>query len=145
MKDFKKSIHQLPSHEERQMLRDSVRGYLETNWPANKALARSESDIEVQVLWQGLVNQGLATLGHDPCEGGLREIVILMEEAGRAACPAPLLGASLFNLLMSRLDKYPDEAKLLQLNLHLGTVRLALASNVKNAEHDPGALTFTNG
>lgn len=145
MKDFEMSIQQLPSHEERQMMRDSVRGYLETNWPASKALSRSESAIEAQVLWQGLVNQGLATLGHDPCEGGLREIVILMEEAGRAACPAPLLGASLFNLLMSRLDKYSDEAKHLQLNLHLGTVRLALAPNVKNAEQDTGALTFTHG
>jgi len=80
------------------MLRDSMRGFLEARWPASSAVARSASPEALAALWDGLVGQGIASLGSEPTEGGLREVAIVMEELGRAACPAPMLGAALANL-----------------------------------------------
>ena len=91
----------LPGVEERSMLRDSLRGFLETHWPAADAVVRATRPEAVAAIWSALVDQGVASLGSDPTEGGLREIAIAMEEAGRAACPAPLLGAVLANLALS--------------------------------------------
>ena len=89
---------ELPSGEERAMLRDSVRGFLEQHWPAARAVARSADSTAVAEIWSKLVAQGLASLGTNPSEGGVREIAVVMEELGRAACPAPVLGAALANL-----------------------------------------------
>jgi len=93
----------MPGDEERALLRESLRGWLEQHWPAAGAVARSADRPAVAALWRGLAGQGLATLGRDPAEGGLREAVLTMEEIGRAAAPAPLAGALLANLLLGRL------------------------------------------
>ena len=93
----------MPGDEERALLRESLRGWLEQHWPAAGAVARSADRPAVAALWRGLAGQGLATLGRDPAEGGLREAVLAMEEIGRAAAPAPLAGALLANLLLGRL------------------------------------------
>lgn len=92
----------LPGAEERTLLRESVRGFLAEHWPVAGAVERSDDRMAVAALWQGLVRQGLATLGFDAAEGGVREAVLVMEEMGRAACPAPLAGALLANLLLGR-------------------------------------------
>lgn len=130
--------HLLPGAEERDMLRESVRGFLQTHWPAPHAIERSEDTVAVATLWQGLVQQGLASLGHVPAEGGLREIVVVMEEIGRAACPAPLLGATLLNLALAHLPKPAEQTVCLQRALHEGQVRLAVAPNSQGANDDAG-------
>ena len=48
------------------MLRDSMRGFLETHWPAAGAVARSASPEALATLWEGLVGQGVAALGASP-------------------------------------------------------------------------------
>jgi alkylation response protein AidB-like acyl-CoA dehydrogenase len=69
------------------MLRDSLRGLLEHHGSG------AGPDI-----WPVLVRHGIASLGTEPSEGGLREALVVMEELGRAARPAPMLGALLANL-----------------------------------------------
>jgi alkylation response protein AidB-like acyl-CoA dehydrogenase len=135
----------LPGAEERDMLRESVRGFLQTHWPPAQAVSRSEDTEAVAALWQGLVQQGLASLGHAPEEGGLREIAVLMQELGRAACPAPLLGATLLNLLLTHLPEPPPHALDLQARLHAGHVRLAIAPNGERADADAGHVRFAHG
>lgn len=93
----------MPGDEERALLRDSLRRWLAQHWPAAGAVERSTDRTAVATLWQGLAGQGLASLGRDPSEGGLREGVLAMEELGRAAAPAPLAGALLANLVLGRL------------------------------------------
>lgn len=88
----------LPSDEERTLLRDSVRGFLERHWPTAGAVEAAADPTRVATIWRQLAEQGLTNLGTDPGEGGLREILIVMEELGRAACPAPLHSAALLNL-----------------------------------------------
>ncbi|PZQ02312.1 MAG: acyl-CoA dehydrogenase [Variovorax paradoxus] len=92
-----------PSDEERGLLRDAVRRLLERHWPVDQAVELSRSGTAVRAQWKLLAEQGVAALGTDPAEGGMREIVLVMEELGRAASPAPVLSAALLNLL--RLDE----------------------------------------
>jgi alkylation response protein AidB-like acyl-CoA dehydrogenase len=91
---------QLPTDEDRRLLRDSIRNFLEVHWPASDAVKRADDPKEIQAIARRLAEQGLASLGSDPSEGGLQEILILQEELGRAACPVPLLASSLASILL---------------------------------------------
>ncbi|HVL59058.1 MAG TPA: acyl-CoA dehydrogenase family protein, partial [Burkholderiaceae bacterium] len=53
------------------------------------------------LLWRQLAGQGLASLGSDAAEGGVRELLLVVEELGRAACPVPMIDAGIANLLLS--------------------------------------------
>ncbi|MBX9824120.1 MAG: acyl-CoA/acyl-ACP dehydrogenase [Xanthobacteraceae bacterium] len=86
------------SDTERDLLRRSIREFLAARWPADGAVERSAESQTVAAVWRGLADQGLGTLGADAAGAGLREIILAFEELGRAACPAPLLGAVAVNL-----------------------------------------------
>jgi alkylation response protein AidB-like acyl-CoA dehydrogenase len=130
----------LPGVEERTMLRDSLRGFLETRWPAAEAVARAKRPEALTAIWSQLVEQGLACLGSDPGESGLREIAVAMEELGRAACPAPLLGAALVNLAWggNAATGVAPVAALLD-RLHSGVARICWSFG----EFDPTPYTGT--
>jgi alkylation response protein AidB-like acyl-CoA dehydrogenase len=115
----------LPGAEERTLLRDSMRGFLETSWPAAGAVARGRDREALAAIWSRLVEQGVASLGADAGEGGLREMAIVMEELGRAACPAPVLGALLANLALADGAAESRPAAALLDRLHAGALRLA--------------------
>lgn len=97
-------VELMPGDEERTLLKESLRGWLAAHWPVPGAIERAADRTATATLWRGLVGQGIASLGRDPAEGGLREAVLAMEEIGRAAAPAPLAGALLSNLLLGRLE-----------------------------------------
>ncbi|MGJ5199553.1 MULTISPECIES: acyl-CoA dehydrogenase [unclassified Bradyrhizobium] len=87
-------LRELPSDEDRRILQEAVRGFFEDLW-----------DKAAQVpprLWKQLAAQGLTQIAASPAEGGLREIVLVQEEAGRASCRAPLADAALINLMQLR-------------------------------------------
>ncbi|MDB5999076.1 MAG: acyl-CoA dehydrogenase [Rhizobacter sp.] len=129
----------LPSHEERQMLRDSLRGFLERHWPSTRAVELAADPRAVIDLWSGLVGQGLASLGSDPAEGGLQEVVVAMEELGRAASPAPLLGAVLANLAFAQAGA-PRAAQSLLADLHAGAARVCFAFAAIAPDTEAGSL-----
>ncbi len=129
----------LPDAHERMMLRDSVRGFLETHWPAAGAVERANGAAATVSLWQGLVGQGLAQLGSTPEEGGLRELAIVMEELGRAAAPAPQLGAALVNLALATSSDVP--AKRLLDRVQSGQARVAVSFG--ELDPDPSAASLT--
>ena len=89
------------SDSERGLLRNSVRDFLSRRWPAEQAVEQSGSAEAIAALWRDLAGQGLASLGANRAEAGLREIVLVFEELGRASCPAPLLGAVAANLALA--------------------------------------------
>ena len=124
----------LPGDEERALLRDSLRGFLAEHWPAEHAIARGREPEAIARVWSGLAEQGLAGLGSEPTEGGLRELALAMEELGRAACPALLLGAGLVNLALAGSDA-PQPAKELLAQLHGGGARVCWSFG----ELDPSA------
>ena len=89
------------SDAERSLLRKSVRDLLANIWPADKVAENSGNAQAIATLWPAMARQGLASLGSNAGEVGLREIVLVFEELGRASCPAPLLGAVAANLALA--------------------------------------------
>ena len=119
----------LPGPQERTMLRDSLRAYLEEHWPAAGAVERARDPAALAALWRGLAGQGFAALGADPETGGLRELAIVLEELGRAAAPAPQVGPALVNLALARGAPTTDDegaARLLS-RVQSGDARVALS------------------
>lgn len=86
------------SADEREMLRRSVRGILQQRWPAANAVERAADENALRTVWRELVASGLTSLCGEPDAGGLAEALVVMEELGRAACPAPILGSVLTNI-----------------------------------------------
>jgi len=135
----------LPSEEERVMLRDSIRGFLERYWSVDTALERAASPQQVKLIWRELAAQGLAALGSDPSEGGVREILVVMEELGRAACPAPMLDAALVNLaLRSQSSDSPELANLLSA-LHQGEASVSFGFGAFDGDANAGSIAIEGG
>lgn len=86
------------SDADRGLLRDSIRDFLGSRWPAAQAVQKADDPEAVSALWREMSTHGLTALGAHPSEGGLREIALVFEELGRASCPVPLLGAVAANL-----------------------------------------------
>ena len=125
MSSLKSSKTEGVSDVERGLLRDSVRELLSKRWPPDQAVERSGNADSIAALWRDLAGQGLAALGADSAEAGVREILLVFEELGRASCPAPLLGAVGTNLALARQQ---SNAMLAMLeDLHQGKTMVALA------------------
>jgi alkylation response protein AidB-like acyl-CoA dehydrogenase len=134
---------ELPSDERREMLRDSLRGFLEAHWRAGSAAMRAAAPEEISAIWTGLVGQGVAALGCDFGEGGLREILVVMTELGRAACPAPMWSAALANLGLSGCGV--DIATGLLVRLHAGTARVAFCFGQLDPDRHAGSIRIMDG
>jgi alkylation response protein AidB-like acyl-CoA dehydrogenase len=117
-----------------EMLRESLRGFLEEHWRA-VGVKDTASPEAVAAIWRKLVGQGVAALGSDPDEGGLREIMVVMAELGRADCAAPMWSAALANLALSgtAADAAADPLR----GLRAGTACVAFSFGA--FDPDPGA------
>jgi alkylation response protein AidB-like acyl-CoA dehydrogenase len=134
---------QLPSDDIREMLRDSLRGFLGEHWNADAAMKHAGSPEEISAIWTRLVGQGVASLGCEVSEGGLREILVVMAELGRAACPAPMWSAALTNLTLSGC-KAEAAAGLLE-KLHGGAARIAFSFGALDPDPNAGSIRISNG
>jgi 3-oxo-4-pregnene-20-carboxyl-CoA dehydrogenase beta subunit len=131
--------------EERSLLRDTVRGLLAEEWPIEGAVERANDPASVARIWRSLADQGLTKLGFDPDEGGLREILLVFEELGRASCPAPLLGAVIVNMLARRQQSAGDGIAGLAEALHAGSAAAAVAFGAFDGDAAAGQMSFANG
>ena len=98
------AVHSLYETDEAQQLRDSARGFLARYWPSDRALERAAQPDALRELWQRAAAQGWTSLGLDDGAGGLREVLVLLEELGRAACPIPLLDAFVATTALKQSD-----------------------------------------
>lgn len=114
-----------PSDAERGLLRNSVRDFLSKRWPPEGAVERSGKADAIEAIWRDLAGQGLTSLGGSPGEAGLREILLVFEELGRASCPAPLLGAIAANLALA--TQSSNTARALIEDLRQGRAMIAVA------------------
>lgn len=126
----------LPSDDTVEMLRDSLRGFLEAHWAASVKGGPSADDISA--IWRKLIGQGVATLGASRDEGGLREVLVVMAELGRAACPAPMWPTALANLALS--GSRGDAAVELLEKLHAGTAAAAFCFGVRDPDAGTGSI-----
>jgi alkylation response protein AidB-like acyl-CoA dehydrogenase len=127
----------------RTMLRDSLRGFLATQWKAEAVARPSRPAEEIVSIWTRLVGQGVAALGYDRSEGGLREILVVMTELGRASCPAPMWSAAITNLTLS--DCRAESAAELLGKLHDGTARVAFSFAALDPDANAGSVQLSDG
>ena len=132
---------QLPNEEVREMLQGSLRGFLDEHWSADGVHATSPD--EISAVWTKLVGQGVASLGCDFTEGGLREISVVMAELGRAACPAPMWSAALANLALSVV--HSEAAVNMLEKLHVGEARVAFSFGALDPDRNAGSVRLENG
>jgi alkylation response protein AidB-like acyl-CoA dehydrogenase len=135
----------LPGDHERSMLRDAIRTLLEQHWPSDKAKALAAEPAAVAGLWRVLAEQGCTVLGADPASGGLREILAVMAELGRAACPAPMLDAAIVNTLLAEsalgdagLSRFLDA-------LHTGQAYACMSFGALDPDRGAGGITVSGG
>ena len=133
-----------PGEEERQLLRDSVRGFLASHWPVTDAVKRQNDQDALAEIWRGLAGQGLTRLGVDASEGGLAEAVLVMEELGRAACPALIADAVVANIALSQFANPGGPVPALLDALHEGKVCIAFAVAHLGPDAD-GTVTMQDG
>ena len=134
-------VAELANDDVRTMLRESLRGFLGEHWSANGAASRSAAPDEISAIWTRLVRQGVASLGSDPREGALREILVVMTELGRAACPAPMWSAALANFALAG---GRDDAALLE-SLHAGDVRVTFSFGALDPDRNSGSIRLAEG
>jgi alkylation response protein AidB-like acyl-CoA dehydrogenase len=135
----------LPTDEDRALLRESVRGFLGTHWPAATAVERTAQPAAVAAITKQLAGQGLARLGTDRSEGGLQEILVVQQELGRAACPAPLLATLQANLLLTPLRTgHPAVVRLLD-GLQAGDALAGFAFGALDGDRTGCALALAEG
>src|SRR5215470_4077710 len=127
------------SDSERDLLRQSVRDLLASIWPVDKAVENCADAQAIAKLWPAMARQGLATLGCDAAEVGSRETLIVFEELGRAACPAPLLGAVAANLALA--TQTSNAARALLADLHQGNATIAVALGAFDGDPAAGGVT----
>ncbi|SHH86595.1 acyl-CoA dehydrogenase [Bradyrhizobium erythrophlei] len=134
---------ELPSDDVRTMLRDSLRGFLGAQWNPEAAAKASGLAEAIAAIWTGLAGQGVATLGRDFGEGGLREILVVMTELGGSSCPAPMWSAALANLALSGCRA--EAALDLLERLHEGTARVAFSFGALDPDADAGTIQLADG
>jgi alkylation response protein AidB-like acyl-CoA dehydrogenase len=131
------------SDSERALLRKSVRDFLAKAWPAENAVENAENGAAVTKLWRAMAMQGLPSLGAKKNEGGLREILLVFEELGRASCPAPLLGAAAANLALAQASSNARRALLD--DLHRGNAVVAAAFGPFDGDAAAGSIVLKDG
>ena len=75
---------QTVSDNDRDLLRKSVRDFLADVSPVDKTVENASNVEALAKLWPAMARQGLSTLGSIESEVGLREILVVFEELGRA-------------------------------------------------------------
>lgn len=141
----KDEVPDLPTAQDRILLRDSLRGFLARVWPVDSAVPWSEEPLRVQEVSTLLALQGVTALGSDPSSGGLAEIVLTMEELGRASCRAPVLGAILLNLACRSSEQLSERLEARLRPLRAGQGLLALAFGAVDPDRGAGAASFASG
>ncbi|MGH8784329.1 MAG: acyl-CoA dehydrogenase family protein [Cupriavidus necator] len=135
----------LPSGEERLMLQESLYRLLGRLWPAERTAALAADPQAMASIWQALAEQGVTSLGSEPCEGGLREIFVVLDELGRAACPAPMIAAALANLALAPTRCASEEAASLLAALHRGDATVSFAFGSFDGDPQAGCVQFVDG
>ena len=93
-----------PSENERQSLCVSVERLLQKHWPIDdiqQATRRANDPEAIRQIYRQLADSGISTLGSNPEEGGLQEILALNSIFGKFSVLTPLLGTFVANMALT--------------------------------------------
>src|SRR5689334_21059411 len=123
------------------LLRDSMRGLLQTHWRPDGPTG-SGSPEAIVGIWERLVQQGVTVLGSDREERSLSAILVVMEELGRAICPAPMWSAVLANIALPDASSAANE---MRRALEIGTARVAFSFGAFDPDPGIGSIALDEG
>ena len=134
--------HEQLSGEDRRLLRESVRRLLESRWSSEGAVERATDASKLGDIWRALCDQGLGALGTEG-GAGLRAAHVVVEELGRAACPAPLLGSVLANRLLG--GEASHQARAFLEKVHVGEASVGFALGGYDGDRAAGEVAWVDG
>lgn len=130
------------SAEERVLLIDSLKRFLDSSWPVEGGVERSEDPSLLRGQTIALAEMGLTGIG--AAEGpGIVEGALVQEELGKAGCPTPLCGAIIANLLLEPTVEPHVQSFLADVQSGEAIPALALASF--DGDHAAGSATYQDG
>ncbi|MCK9512628.1 MAG: acyl-CoA dehydrogenase [Pigmentiphaga sp.] len=142
------------SPEEREVLRDAVRGALASLGDMPADAAATEAAPALRAAWQELLDLGVVALDGvespgsvpvAPILGGATELQAVFEELGRAHCAAPLADAWLTQRLLAPLAAQRPEVAALMAAVRGGEVVVALALGHRDGDPQAGGFTAAGG
>ena len=133
--------------EEQELLRDSARRFLESECDTQFVRRRmAEPAAVTDEFWQKLADQGWLGIVYPEEEGGsglgLVDLVVLMEEMGRAVMPGPFLSTVLLGGAAIGETGTPAQRRLWLPQIAAGTVKAALAWTEPNLRWDAAGITL---
>jgi alkylation response protein AidB-like acyl-CoA dehydrogenase len=134
--------------EEQELLRDTARKFLDSECPTQ--FVRRMMDTESAVtdeFWQQLAENGWLGIAYSEAEGGsglgLVDLVLLMEEIGRAVMPGPYPATVLLGGAAIALAGSPEQRREWLPRIAGGTIKATLALTEPNARWDAAGITAT--
>lgn len=131
--------------DELRMLRESARRFLVRAWPAERAVLAAKNPEEILRLWGEIAAQGWLALGVDAASNGMRMVSILLQELGRAACPAPLLDAFLGNIILGNVVEPSADIRRLADEVRGGRALLSCVLGPCDGDANAGAFDVADG
>jgi alkylation response protein AidB-like acyl-CoA dehydrogenase len=135
-------------NEEQELLRNTARKFFENECPSDtvRKLMETPDGISAE-LWKKLAEQGwLGLIYPEPYDGmglGLVDLVVLMEEMGRAVAPGPYFSTVLLGgLAVLEAGSYAQKMEWLP-KIAAGYKRVALAWMEPSAQLGPAGVTLT--
>jgi alkylation response protein AidB-like acyl-CoA dehydrogenase len=133
--------------EEQELLRDTARRFLESECNTKFVRQRmAEPAAVTDEFWLKLANQGWLGIVYPEEEGGsglgLVDLVVLMEEMGRAVMPGPFLSTVLLGGAAIGEAGTPAQRRLWLPQIATGTVKAALAWTEPNLRWDAAGITL---
>jgi alkylation response protein AidB-like acyl-CoA dehydrogenase len=133
--------------ESQQILKDTARKFFANECPIAQVRKLMESDTAFDAaLWQKLAEQGFTGIIFPEEHGGMGlgivELILLMEEAGYALLPGPLLSTLLAGAVLHACGSEAQQKKYLTAICN-GQARATVALLEANASWDPGNLKLS--
>jgi alkylation response protein AidB-like acyl-CoA dehydrogenase len=133
--------------EEQEMLRDSARRFFESECTSQFVRARmAEPTAVTDEFWQKLAEQGWLGIVYPEAEGGsglgLVDLVVLMEEMGRAVMPGPFLSTVLLGGAVIAEAGAPAQRRQWLPHIVDGGAKAALAWTEPNLRWDAAGITL---
>jgi alkylation response protein AidB-like acyl-CoA dehydrogenase len=134
--------------EEQELLRDTARKFLDSECPTQFVRRMMDTDAAVtDEFWQQLAENGWLGIAYSEAEGGsglgLVDLVVLMEEIGRAVMPGPYPATVLLGGAAIAIAGSPEQRREWLPRIAGGTIKATLALTEPNARWDAAGITAT--
>jgi len=134
--------------EEQELLRDTARKFLDSQCPTKFVREMMATDAAVtEEFWRQLADNGWLGITYPEGAGGsglgLVDLVVLMEEIGRAVMPGPYLATVLLGGTAIAVAGSPEQRRDWLPRIAAGEVKATLAVTEPNARWDAAGITAT--